>query len=190
MGSRATVRVEAERPATRCALCHDGLAGGRVCLDCGTVTHPECAAEAGGCPTLGCAPRRELLDGVADALRARRRPAAARPRRALGAGQLGLLAGTASLLLGVAAGAVATGCPGHALLGGGGLLVLALSYALLGAATSSLCRLLERWRHAGPVDVRPLSWPYVPLLLVAGAGAVFAFVLVVGLDALHHARMW
>jgi len=41
----------------RCAWCHDALgAAGLRCPGCHTALHPECAAEAGRCPTLGCAP--------------------------------------------------------------------------------------------------------------------------------------
>ncbi|MEZ6184459.1 MAG: hypothetical protein R3F62_05535 [Planctomycetota bacterium] len=49
-----------ESPDARCAWCHDALGtDARACPDgCGVTTHPGCAEEYGGCPTLGCAPAR------------------------------------------------------------------------------------------------------------------------------------
>jgi hypothetical protein len=40
----------------RCAYCHDDAEGAHECAGCGTLTHPGCRAEAGGCVTLGCVP--------------------------------------------------------------------------------------------------------------------------------------
>lgn len=152
--TRCAVRIEGARQATRCALCHDDLTPGAAqgCPVCGTATHAECAAEAGGCPTLGCR-------GVA--LLARPEPA---PR-----GGRGPAAGAASLLLGFAAGLVATGCPRHVLLLGSALPLGLLLYALLGGLVATRC---GRSRLAG--------------LAAAVIGAVAAFAMVLALDGRVH----
>jgi hypothetical protein len=41
----------------RCAICHDLASNAGACTSCGTLTHGDCRAEAGACPTLGCARR-------------------------------------------------------------------------------------------------------------------------------------
>jgi len=44
----------------RCAYCHDETSGlTHTCGECGTLIHTSCAAELGGCPTLGCSKARE-----------------------------------------------------------------------------------------------------------------------------------
>jgi hypothetical protein len=50
------VRVEERHsPDSRCAYCHDAMAGEvATCACCGVTCHPDCRAELGGCPTLGC----------------------------------------------------------------------------------------------------------------------------------------
>lgn len=48
-------QVQEERRELRCAYCHDAAAGARACEGCGTLLHPGCLKESGGCPTLGCA---------------------------------------------------------------------------------------------------------------------------------------
>ena len=48
----------AERRATRCAYCHDGLRPGATlasCPSCSVALHASCAIDLGSpCPTLGC----------------------------------------------------------------------------------------------------------------------------------------
>jgi hypothetical protein len=50
------VTVKKKDAETRCAFCHDGLAGEATskCAGCGTIMHADCAGELGRCPTLGC----------------------------------------------------------------------------------------------------------------------------------------
>ena len=47
------------QPSLRCAYCHEAVGAAPVlrCTGCRTVLHPECLAEAGRCPTLGCGHR-------------------------------------------------------------------------------------------------------------------------------------
>jgi general secretion pathway protein G len=51
------MRVLGVRSATRCAVCHDGLDGGRLvgCVACGAQGHADCWAALGRCSSLGCA---------------------------------------------------------------------------------------------------------------------------------------
>ena len=59
----------------RCPYCHDGLRGGALleCRGCRATLHAECAAELGGCPTIGCRGRREPTAGGSHRLELRLR---------------------------------------------------------------------------------------------------------------------
>jgi hypothetical protein len=41
-------------PELRCSYCHGSAVGVDACAGCGTLTHPECRADAGRCVTIGC----------------------------------------------------------------------------------------------------------------------------------------
>jgi len=178
MSGAGAVRVEAARPATRCALCHDdlGLEVG-ACPGCGTATHGECRAEAGGCPTLGCI---AAEDERAEA------PRASWSTRGVEPGQLGAVVGVLAMVLGLAAGLAVTRCAAHAFLAGAALLGLTFVFALLGMLVGSLCGRVERWRRGAELPVLVASWPYLPLLLAGSGGAAMACWVVVALHGYGH----
>ncbi len=168
------VTVQAvERGARRCALCHDDLALGaaRACPGCGTATHGDCRAEAGGCPSLGCPHARTRVGKGPAPATFPRDPSPYAPV-SFGAGAAG-----AATLAGLAAGLVATG--GRTGLPPQVVLVVALIYALVGTFVAGLCRILEQRLRGEQVRARLLSWSYLPLALVAlvGARAVHAMVM-------------
>lgn len=61
IGERESLVFRAgEGAGLRCAYCHDETSGlTHTCSECSTVVHTSCAAELGGCPTLGCSKARE-----------------------------------------------------------------------------------------------------------------------------------
>jgi hypothetical protein len=47
-------RAPRPSPELRCSYCHGSAVGVDACAGCGTLTHPECRADAGRCVTIGC----------------------------------------------------------------------------------------------------------------------------------------
>ncbi|MGE0711543.1 MAG: hypothetical protein AB7N76_30080 [Planctomycetota bacterium] len=89
--ARAGLRVRSQGAGRlRCGLCHDeDLLDAARCGGCGVLLHPECAAELGRCPTLGCTgtgadlrlgPGQRLPDRLALSLPLVREPLARRLR--------------------------------------------------------------------------------------------------------------
>ncbi len=48
-------RIDTPRAELRCAYCHGAADAVEPCASCGTLLHTDCRAQAGRCPTLGCA---------------------------------------------------------------------------------------------------------------------------------------